>query len=51
MMVLAGVNNAPSAHYIACNRTKMRLQAEKFKLSGDNTLGLTLTTIEAVMTS
>jgi hypothetical protein len=27
------------------------LQAEIFKLSGDNNLGITLTTIEAVMTS
>ena len=43
--------NAPSATNLASNRAIVRFEAEKNIISRDNTLGITLTTIEAVMTS
>lgn len=36
--VLASGNDAPSASHIVCNRMNVRLQAEIFTLSGDNSL-------------
>jgi hypothetical protein len=49
--VPVGANSAPSTSRTVCNRMNVRLQAEIFTHSGDNTLGITLTTIEADMTS